>query len=144
MSGKTQLLSFLFILCINIESVSNICIPGDNCPYYQGVCKMDVCECSTGYQTFIRKEDTKTIYCNYEQTSWWLPFILELFLPSAGLFYLGRFFHAFLKLALFLPVAWKRSDISAFWFSIFFLMYFIDLLFLFLCVYSDGNGIALI
>ena len=142
MSGKTQLLSFLLILCINIEKVSNLCIPGDNCPYGQGVCNMDVCECSTGYQTLIIKDNTQTIYCNYKQPSLWFPFLLELFLPSAGLFYIERYFHGFLKLALIISLTWKRS--SGFWAYIFLLMYFTDLLFLLLGLYSDGNGFALI
>ena len=144
MSSRIQLVCFILILCINIENVSNLCIQGDNCPYYQGVCNLGVCECLPGYQTFITKDTTQTIYCNYAQTSRWIPFFLELIIPSLGLFYLRRFFHAFLKLALFTPLLWKGKSVSLFWFSIFFLMYIIDLICLFFCIYSDGNGIALI
>ena len=144
MLGKIKLFSLFLILDFEIGNVSSICIPGDNCPYYQGVCNMDKCECLPGYKTFITQDTTNIVNCNYKQTSKWVPFLLELFLPSIGLFYLGRYFHAFLKLALFIPLIWSGKESSLFWFFLFFFIYILDLICLFFCFYSDGNGFPLV
>ena len=137
-------LYLLFLILLNIGTISSVCIPGDNCPYYSGYCKLDICECLYGYQTFITHQINNPVYCNYKQTSKWIPFILELFLPTVGLFYLGRYFHAIFKLILFLPLVWKGKEISLYWFFLFFILYIVDLVCLFFSIYSDGNGIPLV
>ena len=137
-------LYLLFVILLNIGIISSVCIPGDNCPYYSGYCKLDICECLYGYQTFITHQINNPVYCNYKQTSKWIPFILELFLPTVGLFYLGRYFHAIFKLILFLPLVWKGKEISLYWFFLFFILYIVDLVCLFFSIYSDGNGIPLV
>ena len=137
-------LYFLFLILLNIGNISSVCIPGDNCPYYSGYCKLDVCECLYGYQTFSTHQTNNPVYCNYKQTSKWIPFILEIFLPTVGLFYLGRYFHAIFKLILLLPLIWKGKEISLYWFYLFFILYIVDLVCLFFSIYSDGNGIPLV
>ena len=137
-------LFFLFLIFLNLGSISSVCIPGDNCPTYSGFCKADICECLYGYQTLIKHQTNNPIYCNYKQTSKWIPFVLELFIPSIGLFYLGRIFHGIFKLILFLPLIWKGKEISLYWFFLFFILYLVDLVCLFFRLYSDGNGIALV
>ena len=144
MLGKTYLFFALFILYINIENISSACIEGTNCPYGQGVCRANVCVCLKGYETFITQDTTTPVYCNYGLTSRWVPFFLELFLPTIGLFYLGRYFHAFIKLALFFPIMLNRSNVYTFWGLLFSIIYLVDLVCLFFGVYSDGNGYALI
>ena len=144
MLSRIRLLLTIFIIFINVGNISSVCIPGDNCPYGSGVCKLDVCECLPGYQTFITSDNTNPIYCNYKQTSRWIPFILELFLPTIGLFYLGRYFHAIIKLLLFIPLICGGKDVSLIWFLFFFFLYVTDLICLFFCIYSDGNGFALV
>ena len=69
---------------------------------------------------------------------------LELFFPTIGLFYLGRYFHAFIKLAVFIPLIWSGKEVSCLWGTLFFLFYFVDLFLLAFGVYSDGYGIPLI
>ena len=144
MLGNMKLILMLLMFLLNIGTISSICIEGDNCPYGQGICKLEKCECLAGYQTLITQDTTKTIYCNYKQTSKWIPFLLELFLPSVGLFYLGRYFHAFLKLILFMPLVWSGEKVPIICFFVFFFLYIVDLVCLFFKLYSDGYGIALI
>ena len=144
MLRNMNIILILLIIVLNFEIISNICIQGDNCPYNQGVCQFDKCECLPGYHTLITQESTNNIYCNYKQTSKWVPFLLEFFLPSIGLFYLGRYFHGFLKLLLFLPLVWSGEKVSMLWFFIFFIIYIVDLVCLFFKIYSDGYGISLV
>ena len=145
MLGKIKLISVFIIIYLNIGRISSVCIQDGNCPFNQGVCRLDKCECINGYQTYITDQtSTNPIYCNYKQTSKWVPFLLELFFPSIGLFYLGRYFHGFLKLALFEPIIWRGKDISPFWLFLIFIVYLVDLFCLFMKYYSDGNGIALV
>ena len=142
--GKIKLLLSLFIIYVNIGNIASVCIPGDNCPYSTGFCKLDTCECLPGYTTFITDPNANQQFCNYKQTSKWIPFILELFLPTIGLFYLGRYFHGFIKLALFLPLLFSGKDVSLIWFLLFLLIYITDLVCLYFCIYSDGNGFPLV
>ena len=104
MIGRIKLTFIILFLFLCINKIKSVCIPGDNCPFNSGVCKMDVCECLSGYQTLITKDYINPVYCNYKQTSRWIPFIFELFIPPIGLFCLGRYFHAFIKLAFLLPL----------------------------------------
>ena len=138
----------LSIFCISINNVATVCIMGDNCPYGKGICRADSCFCLYGYQTLLAKGDPNPIYCNYPQKSRWIAFILELIvLPSLGLFYLGRFVHAVIKLILFICVLIykKRPQDLPGWIALCFIfMYFTDLFCLLFALYSDGNGIPLL
>ena len=144
MFGKSSLIFAVIILYINIISISSQCIPNQNCPNLQGNCVGNVCVCSYGYQTFFTKQVANPIYCNYKQTNKWIPFFLEFFFPTIGLFYLGRYFHAFIKLFVFIPLVWYGKEVSCFWGTLFFIFYFVDLFLLAFGVYSDGYGIPLI
>ena len=142
--GTIKIILTLFIIYINIGNIGSVCIPGDNCPYGSGFCKLDTCECLPGYTTFITNANAKQEFCNYKQTSKWVPFVLELIFPTIGLFYLGRYFHAFIKLALILPLFFSGKDASLIWFFLFLLIYVTDLVCIFFCIYSDGNGFPLV
>ena len=133
---------YLILLISIIKECSNVCIQGDNCPSNSGVCKADICECLPGYQTLIIN-NTNPIFCNYKQYSKWYPFILELFFPSIGLFFIRRFFHGFIKIVLFLPIIWGNFKVPGFWFFLFALMYLADLVLIYFKIYKDGNGIPL-
>jgi len=70
-----------------------------NCFKDQGICiSKTECKCINNFITFpTQKTNQKNeIYCNYERTSRWFPFLLELLLPSIGHFYVGK-----IKLGLF-------------------------------------------
>ena len=144
MLSKNSLFFSILVLCININNISSQCIPNVNCPYGKGNCVANVCVCTRGYQTFISQETIEPVFCNYKQTNKWVPFFLELFLPSIGLFYLGRYFHAFIKLALLLPVLYKGTDISLIFGLLFCFMYVLDLFLLSFGIISDGYGFPLI
>ena len=144
MLSKNSLFFSILVLCININNISSQCIPNTNCPYGQGNCVANACVCVRGYQTFISQGTTEPVFCNYKQTNKWIPIILELFLPSIGLFYLGRYFHAFIKLALLLPVLYKGTDVSLIFGILFVLMYFLDIFLLSYGIISDGYGFPLI
>ena len=140
---KIKYIYFLLTLFSVINISSNICIPEENCPSNSGFCQADICECLPGYKTLITDNNTTQVFCNYKQFSKWVPFILELFFPSIGLFFIGRYFHGFIKLALFIPLIWGNWNISFFWVIIFAIIYLIDLFCLYFKLYADGNGIPL-
>ena len=144
MLSKNSLFFSILVLYININNISSQCTPNINCPYGQGNCVANTCVCSSGYQTFISQGTIEPVFCNYKQTNKWFPFFLELFLPSIGLFYLGRYFHAFIKLALLLPVLYKGTDISLLFGFLFCFMYILDLFLLSFGIISDGYGFPLI
>ena len=95
---KIYLLISLFSLI-----VSQQCIAGTNCPFNQGFCSGDTCQCLEGYKTFYDKSAPleKQIFCNYKQIDHFIPLVLE-FLPTFGLghFYIGRYIQGFIKLIL--------------------------------------------
>ena len=144
MLAKTNLILSILILFVNINNISSQCIPNANCPYGQGNCVGNTCVCTTGYQTFISQDATQPVFCNYKQTNKWVPFCLELFLPTIGLFYLGRYFHAFIKLILLIPILYKGTDISLLFGSLFCFIYFLDLFLISFGIISDGYGFPLI
>ena len=144
MLAKTSLIFSILVLCININNISSQCIPNTNCPYGQGTCVANTCVCSRGYQTLISQEAIQPVFCNYRQTNKWVPFFFELFLPSIGLFYLGRYFHAFIKLALLIPILYKGTEISLLFGVLFCFMYILDLFLLAFGIISDGYGFPLI
>ena len=87
--------SFSFIL-------SQQCISGKNCPFNQGLCLADICECLAGYKTLNNPKlaPEQQIYCNYKQINHLIPLILELFLPGIGHFYVGKYWFGLIKLLL--------------------------------------------
>ena len=139
---KMKYCFYLILIISFIKASKSICIPGDNCPTNSGFCKADICECLPGYQTLI-SDNTNVVFCNYKQYSKWYPFLLELFFPSIGLFFIRRYFHAIIKLVLFVIVVWGNAKISALWFFLFALMYIVDLILLYFRIYKDGYGIPL-
>ena len=139
----------IFLLFLNIKNITSVlCVMGKNCPEGRGICMLkDYCACLRGYKTLIKDQnitDLNSAYCNYEQTSKYIPLILEIFLPSTGHFYVGRYFHALVKFLLIFPVIFRQkdSDISVFLIILFCLLYVADLFCIFLGIYHDGNGIA--
>ena len=83
--------------------VSQQCIAGTNCPFNQGFCSGDTCQCLEGYKTFYDKSLPleKQIFCNYKQIDHYIPLVLE-FLPTfgSGHFYIGRYIQGCIKLIL--------------------------------------------
>ena len=94
--SNTKFFIFTFI-CINFIFSQNC--NTSNCFRDQGICiSKTECKCINNFITFpIQKNNQKNvIFCNYERTSRWFPFLLELLLPSIGHIYLGK-----IKLGLF-------------------------------------------
>ena len=91
------ILSFSF-LSFSLEQ----CILGSNCPLNQGKCVADQCNCMEGFYTLMDPAlpPEKQVYCNYEQINVFIPMLLELFLPSVGHFYVGKYWLGLLKLSL--------------------------------------------
>ena len=81
---------------------SQQCIVGSNCPYNQGICVGNTCECLDGYKNFFDPAlpPEQQIYCNYQQISHFYPLILEFFLPGIGHFYVGKYWFGLIKLCL--------------------------------------------
>lgn len=72
-----------------------------NCPKGQGKCtKKKECKCYPYFATSTIGNDNPHIYCNRQQKSRWIAFVLELLLPSVGHFYSSRLFYGFIKLGL--------------------------------------------
>ena len=94
----------VFIIFLSLISfvLSQQCTMGQNCPYNQGICAGNVCECLDGYKTRYNPKLTQEqqIMCNYKQISHFVPLILEIFLPGIGHFYVGKYFLGFIKLIL--------------------------------------------
>ena len=77
------------------------CIVGGNCPLNQGTCAGDLCNCNSGFYSLLDPQlpPEKQIYCNYEQINVYIPLLLELFLPSMGHFYSGKYLMGIMKLS---------------------------------------------
>ena len=77
------------------------CIAGGNCPLNQGTCAGDLCNCKSGFYSLLDPQlpPEKQIYCNYEQINVYIPLLLELFLPSMGHFYSGKYLMGIMKLS---------------------------------------------
>ena len=78
------------------------CVLGANCPFNQGMCRGDFCKCLDGFYSLLDPNllADQQIYCNYEQINVYIPLILEMFLPSIGHFYAGKYWLGTLKLLL--------------------------------------------
>ena len=96
----------LIIIAILIFSLFNLsfeqCVLGGNCPLNQGECVNNACNCLSGFYTLLDPQlpPGQQTYCNYEQINVYAPVILELFLPSVGHFYTGKYFLGIAKLIL--------------------------------------------
>ena len=77
------------------------CIAGGNCPLNQGTCAGDLCNWNSGFYSLLDPQlpPEKQIYCNYEQINVYIPLLLELFLPSLGHFYSGKYLMGIMKLS---------------------------------------------
>ena len=64
----TALLLISPIISIFSSIFSQQCIFGKNCPFNQGICLGDTCECLDGYKTLYNPKLTvdQQIYCNYK------------------------------------------------------------------------------
>ena len=94
----------LFVFILFIKASEQQCIMGQNCPFNQGICSGDTCSCKEGYYSLLdnSKPFNNQIFCNYEQTSQYVPIILEMFLPSIGHFVVGKYWLGLIKLILLL------------------------------------------
>ena len=96
----------LIIIAILIFSLFNLsfeqCVLGGNCPINQGECLNNACNCLSGFYTLLdpKLPPEQQTYCNYEQINVYAPVIFELFLPSFGHFYTGKYFLGIAKLIL--------------------------------------------
>ena len=90
----------LIILPLLSLVFSQECIIGKNCPNKQGICVGTSCNCLDGYITVLdsKLSQTEQIYCNYPQKHHLTALILELFLPSIGHFYVGKYWFGIIKL----------------------------------------------
>ena len=91
----------IFIILSLLSLVfSQECIIGKNCPNKQGICVGTSCNCLDGYITVLNSKlsQTEQIYCNYPQKHHLIALILELFLPSIGHFYVGKYWFGIIKL----------------------------------------------
>ena len=147
---KTSKILTFFLLFINLkEATSYWCELDNNCPRDRAICLRNYCECIPGYKTLITDQtiDGKLApyYCTYRQINRYIPLVLEAFLPSIGHIYIGRYFHAIVKFLLIVPLIFRQkgSNLSLFLILLFCLLYIVDLLCIYLRIYTDGNGIAL-
>ena len=92
--------SYLIFLSIIVLTFEQQCILGTNCPFNQGVCSANDCNCLKGYQTLFDKSlpIDQQVFCNYKQISVYAPLIFEIFLPSVGHFMVGKYWFGLIKL----------------------------------------------
>lgn len=103
---NTNLFQIKIILILTLFAFSSQqqCILGQNCPIDQGVCVGDYCKCLNGFYSLLDPTllPGQQIYCNYEQINVYKPLIMEIFLPSVGHFYAGKYILGTIKLILFI------------------------------------------
>ena len=135
-----------------------------NCPAIKGQCVKSECVCTRGYVTAHLDRTKPFEYCNYEQISRWVPFILEFLIPTSGNFYVGHTMRGFIKLIFLIgPIliwgfgyilknaCYKDTDeiinsvsfISLLVLLGFFLFQLTDLILYGIAYLPDGNGIPL-
>ena len=152
MMGKKFILLFILL----IKKIFTQCSIS-NCPIDNGKCINNICQCNNNYMTM----NFNGIYCNYKKSSKWIPFILEIFFPSFGHFYIGKtylglsklFFLIFPIILSFLPCYKKNryqdncfnliNFVILFCFFIEFCFLIIDPFLFGIRYYVDGNGIEL-
>ena len=141
---KLQYLFILLVFFLNIDSIktATTCIQRQNCPNRQGFCIQNECVCVYGFQTLLEIQNpTNPIYCNYRQKNRFVPLFLEFFLPSIGLFYLGRIGHALFKLFLIFNMCCGGFTLI---FIIFFVLQIVDLFKIAFGAMVDGYGIPIL
>jgi hypothetical protein len=130
-----------------------------NCPSERGYCQTaNRCVCKLGYANLVQNIN---YYCDYNQKSQKISFLLEFFLPfGTGHIYSGRLILGFAKLliisgTIFLDILVKRMDSSKskhknnlimFVYSLYLFILFwqiFDITMIGLNKYPDGNGIPL-
>jgi len=96
---KIILISSLLIYSLQQQLT---CTLGQNCPLNQGMCVGDFCKCLDGFYSLLDPKllPDQQIFCNYEQINVYKPLIMEIFLPSIGHFYVGKYWLGLLKLIL--------------------------------------------
>ena len=106
MKVKSQTSTFLILKIILYLLLFNIsleqCVLGGNCPFNQGECVADTCNCLSGFYSLLDPQlpPAQQTYCNYEQINVYAPIILEVFMPSFGHFYVGNYSLGIFKLGL--------------------------------------------
>ena len=101
--------SVIFILIFfSFYSINSICIEGQNCPFKQGYCLADKCECYYNYWSLIDKaQQISPIYCNYKKYNRFYILFIEFFLPSFGHLIAGKYYYFIIKfLLLFCPIVY--------------------------------------
>ena len=107
------LLLFFNSIFLIKTTLSFPCIPNKNCPSSKGICSANnECICKNQFYSYVPqnmkysyKNDAGFVYCNYEKISRWIPFLIDLILPPLGSYYIGKSFHALIKLIfLLLPI----------------------------------------
>ena len=106
--------------------------------------------CDYRFRTLYTNEGNQ-IYCNYRLINRYIPLILEFCLPSAGLLYMGRKVHGYIKLFSFLVfflqykvISLRYNSFLGFISLIFIFLQVIDLFCLLFLIYYDGNGMPLL
>ena len=104
MFQKCFFINIFLYLELLIFSNGQQCILGNNCPYNQGICVADTCNCYKGYYSLLDESlpVDQQIYCNYRQISQYTPIILEIILPGFGHLYVGKYWMALIKISLLL------------------------------------------
>ena len=104
MFQKCFFFNMLLYLILLVFSNGQQCILGNNCPYNQGICVADSCNCYKGYYTLLDSSlpVDQQIYCNYKQISQYTPIIIEIILPGFGHLYVGKYWMALIKISLLL------------------------------------------
>ena len=104
MFQKCFFFNILLYLILLVFSNGQQCILGNNCPYNQGICVADSCNCYKGYYTLLDESlpVDQQIYCNYKQISQYTPIIIEIILPGFGHLYVGKYWMALIKISLLL------------------------------------------
>lgn len=159
-------LSSLIISTFNQnQSMQTLQCNNQSCPVGAGQCdQANNCICLSPFYTLINENSPATQYCNYKQVSRWIPFSIEILLPSGGFFYIGRTYRAAIKLfVLLLPIifsligycfydvknpnkCWEVFTLTSFVviFPLFLIDHVVDLSLFGIGYYSDGYGVPLL
>lgn len=166
MNVQYILLASMFCLFMGQQTSTNPICSTTNCPTNRGLCFNDSCFCFESYATFNKDPTQPFFYCGYLKYNRWLPFFLELFLPSIGHFAVGNNGLGFIKLILFIASTCscccavcvvalccqhnrdrQKAGLAIYYLItglIFFFFYVKDLIYYGCAWYTDGNGIPLI
>ena len=93
--------AFIFIYLLYYIKCN--CLQGINCPNDKGKCINGICVCINDYYTLTDNNsqiNRNNSFCEYKKINRIYPLIIELFFPSFGHFYVGKYYMGFIKLAL--------------------------------------------